>query len=334
MRITTNALIRNYKTGLGQAMTNMTNAMDHVMTHRSFNSVAEDPAAAARSSQLWRKYLKNTDHLSTIKDMQNRETAQEDALMQVYNASSTIADSYSLEVLNGTNGEESRATFAAAIRGYQKTMTLSLNVTYGGDFIFAGTDGKNSPFTLSDDGTVTYRGVDVNAQKGTADYEKLKQMAGESRYVDVGFGLEIKNGSVVSSSAYDMALPGIRAIGYGVDDEGMSNNVLVLAGQMADALEADTFDADHYGNLLTKFKSLTSNLLSEVTALGVKSEFLETTKTRLDDNDINLQSEISSVEGADMAEAITTFSWAQYAYNAALKVGTNILSPSFIDFMK
>ena len=34
-----------------------------------------------------------------------------------------------------------------------------------------------------------------------------------------------------------------------------------------------------------------------------------------------------------MAEAITEFSWAQYAYNAALKIGTSILTPSFIDFM-
>ena len=34
-----------------------------------------------------------------------------------------------------------------------------------------------------------------------------------------------------------------------------------------------------------------------------------------------------------MAAAISEYVWQQYAYNAALKVGTSILSPSFIDFM-
>lgn len=43
---------------------------------------------------------------------------------------------------------------------------------------------------------------------------------------------------------------------------------------------------------------------------------------------------MENVEGIDMAKAITDYMWNQYAYNAALKVGTSILSPSFIDFMK
>ena len=34
------------------------------------------------------------------------------------------------------------------------------------------------------------------------------------------------------------------------------------------------------------------------------------------------------------AEAITNMVWAQYCYNAALKIGTNILSESLIDYMR
>jgi flagellar hook-associated protein 3 FlgL len=43
---------------------------------------------------------------------------------------------------------------------------------------------------------------------------------------------------------------------------------------------------------------------------------------------------MENVEGIDLAKALTDYSWNQYAYNAALKVGTSILSASFIDFMK
>ena len=38
--------------------------------------------------------------------------------------------------------------------------------------------------------------------------------------------------------------------------------------------------------------------------------------------------------GVEAAKAITDYSYAQYVYNAALKVGTSILSPSLLDFMK
>lgn len=337
MRITTNSLIRNYKSGLGKSLANMTNAMDHVMTQRSFNSVAEDPAAAARSSQLWRKFLQNEDHMSLLGDVQNRQTSQEDALMQVYKASVTIAEDYSVQVLNGTNGPDARATFAAAIREYQQSMALSLNVSYESTFLFAGADGKNAPFTVRDDGKVMYRGIDVSTTD-PKELARLQAMSKESQFVDLGFGLSLNTGSnglssVVSSSAFDIALPGIKATGFG-SENGMSNNVIALAGQLAEVLEADTFDKDKYEKLMNKFKDVSSNVLNQVTELGIKSEFLETTNDRLKDNNINLQTQIKSVEGVDMADAITNFTWAQYAYNAALKVGNNVLSPSFIDFMR
>ena len=72
----------------------------------------------------------------------------------------------------------------------------------------------------------------------------------------------------------------------------------------------------------------------KITELGTRTEFLTTTKDRLETSEINLATQIDNVVNVDMAEAIMNFSWAQYAYNASLKVGNNILTPSFIDFMK
>jgi flagellar hook-associated protein 3 FlgL len=39
-------------------------------------------------------------------------------------------------------------------------------------------------------------------------------------------------------------------------------------------------------------------------------------------------------ESMDPAEAITEMTWAQYCYNAALRIGTNILSQSLIDYLQ
>lgn len=336
MRITTSAIMRDYKSNLSTSINNLNVSRTHVMTQRSFNSTAEDPASAARASQLHRKYYKNQDNIKMLQDVQNRQDCQEDALRQVSDMVTNISKYYNIQALNGTNQtKEVRQSYASAIRQFQQSMVLSLNSSYEDTFLFAGSDGKNPPFNLSSEGELTYRGINVSTDIGTADYKNLKKMSNENLYIDLGMGLSMDNfDQVVSSSAFNMSLPGINAVGYGNDEKGMSNNLIIMAGKLADALEAETFDADQFGDLMKKFDSLGTNLMNQITELGVKSEFLTTTKDRLDNTEITIQEQMSSVEGVDMAEAISNYMWDQYAYNAALKVGTSILSPSFIDFMR
>ncbi|MCI8939915.1 MAG: hypothetical protein HFH12_07985 [Dorea sp.] len=343
MRITTNAILRNYKSNLGTSLKNLDTARTRVMTQRRFNSTAEDPSSALRAAVLERKYAKNEDYLNIVKDVQSFQDSQEDAAMQIENIAKTLSKRYGLEALNGTNGSlETRETYADAWRGAQQSLLLSLNASYEGKYVFAGSDGKNSPFKLTthDDGsqTLTYRGVDVNSQDPD-DQAILRQLSKDTLYVDLGFGLNVEGDvndvSIESSSAFNTSLPGINLIGYGFDDEsGLTNNMVLLCGQIADVLEAEDFDREKYTELLAQFDKGRNNVLEKVTILGTQTEFLTTTKDRLETGSIGLATQIDNVVNVDMAEAIMNFSWAQYAYNSALKVGNNILTPSFIDFMK
>lgn len=331
MRITTNALLRNYRNNLANSISNLNTAREHVMTQRKYNKASENPASALRESQLQRKYLKNQDYLSMVKDVKDRETIQEASLMEVSNGATFIAKTYNLQAVNATNGPDERKVFATAIREYQRSMVLSMNAKYEDTFVFAGNDGMNAPFELNEaTGKLTFRGVDVDS----AD-PQLAKWANEALYVDLGFGLSIDNsGQVSASSAFNISLPGISAIGYGTDSDGLPNNAITLAGKLADTLETEPFDTDAYKKLMTKFDTVSTKIMNNVTELGVKTEFLNDTQSRLEDYDVTVQEQLSNVAGVDMAAAISDFSWAQYAYNAALKVGTSILSPSFIDFMR
>nr|WP_317379153.1 flagellin [uncultured Faecalimonas sp.] len=339
MRITTNAIIRNYRSNLGASLSNLDSARTKVMTGRQFISAAENPGAALRSSTLYRKYARNQDYLSSVKDVQSFQDSQEDAAMQINDLASTLSKQYGLEALNGTNGSaDIRKTYADAWRGAQESMLLSLNATYEGKFVFAGNDGQEAPFKLGPDKngkqTLFYRGIDVNSTD-PKDQALLEELSKEASYVDLGFGMTTdKNGKTDPSSAFNTSLPGINLVGYGQDDKGNPKNMVLLAGQIADTLETEPFDKAKYEELLNSFDKGRTDVLEQVTTLGTKTEFLETTKERLETNEINLATQIDSLVNVDMAGAITEFSWAQYAYNAALKVGTNILSPSFIDFMK
>ena len=319
----------------------ITTRATRVMTQRKFNSTAEDPSNALRAAILERKYAKNNDYLNIVKDVQSFQDSQEDAAMQIETIAKELSKRYGLEALNGTNGSlETRKTYADAWRGAQESLVLSLNASYEGKYVFAGSDGKSAPFKLeTKDGKqiLTYRGIDVNSDDPD-DQAALAKLSKDTKYVDLGFGLNVDaeaDGTINidSSSAFNTSLPGINLAGFGKDDNGMTNNIVLLCGEIADILDAEEFDREAYKNLLNKFDEGRSNVLEKVTILGTQTEFLSTTKDRLETSKISLSTQIDNVVNVDMAEAIMDFSWAQYAYNAALKVGNNILTPSFIDFM-
>lgn len=336
MRITTNAILRNYKSNLGTSLSNLDVARNKVMTGRQFATASQDPASALRAATLERRYLRNQDYLNTVENAQSFQDAQEDAAMQISNIALNLSKRYGLESLNGTNGSmETRQTYADAWRGAQQSMLLSLNASYEGRYVFAGADGANPPFKLETDNNgkqiLTYRGVDVNDPANQAILDELSK---ESVFVDMGFGLNMDTQNVVDpSSAFDTSLPGLNVIGYG-QTAGNPKNMILLAGEIADTLEQPNLDYDRLKDLLGTFDEGRNNVLTQVTTLGTKTEFLTTTKERLEASELSLATQYDKVVNVDMAGAITDFSWAQYAYNAALKVGTNILSPSFIDFMK
>lgn len=376
MRITTNAILRNYKSNLGTSLSNLDIARTRVMTQRKFNSTAEDPSSALRAAVLQRKYARNEDYRSLVQDVQSFQDSQEDAAMQINNLAKTLSKQYGLEALNGTNGSrETRETYAAAWRGAQESMVLSLNASYEGKYVFAGSDGLEAPFKLTKDANgkqiLLYRNVDVTTgdlykSDGTLDAavdqadkdaavatppvdkkaQRLKELSEDTLFVDLGFGLSMdldfndisdktKTGNIDKSSVFNTSLPGINVVGFGVNEEtGNPNNMIILMGQIADKLSAADFDYEGYRELLGEFDEGRDKVLEQVTTLGTQTEFLTTTKDRLDTAMINLTTQIDNVVNIDMAEAIMNFSWAQYAYNAALKVGNNILTPSFIDFMR
>ncbi|MCI8599404.1 MAG: hypothetical protein HFJ10_13360 [Lachnospiraceae bacterium] len=334
MRVTTGLLIRNYRNNLNNSITNLDLVRTKVETQRQFTKAYQNPTGQVRAAGIYKKYAKTEDYISTIENTESFLKTQEDAIMQVNTQARYLSKQYGLEAMNATNWSyDVRKTYAEAFRSAQESMTMSMNASYGDTFVFAGAVGNESPFRLLDDGNggkkLTYRGVDVT----TGDIDMLDEMAAEKINLDMGFGLEMDGNDAANSTAFDTALPGIRALGYGEDDNGYSKNIVVLAGKLADLLDEEDFDSEEYTNVLNAFDEARKKLIDNVTTLGTKSNFLSTTKDRLEDQQVELNTQLKNTVDVDMADAITEYMWAQYAYNATLKIGTSILTPSFIDFM-
>lgn len=332
MRITTSAIIRNYQGGLGRASVQLNSDQNKVLTQRSFSTAAENPAAATQAFKLRKSYASNSDYISSTNDAISKLETISSSGMEMHTVAISAKEMI-LQAINGSTSADGRKTIAASLRGYQETLVLSANAKYGDDFMFGGANNSEAPFELVN-GELQYFGINVNTTDAT-EKATLDKLLSEEVLIDLGFGLEVDGTSkVTNGTAFCTSFSGLNALGYGKDASGNDNNLVNLLGQIADELEEENFDTDKTSKLSLKFESSCSSLMNFVTEIGTKSNYLENTLTRLETNKTILNEKITALEAIDLAEAITNYSWSQYAYNAALKVGNSILSQSFIDYMR
>ena len=360
-RITSNAMMKNYKSNLMKSTNVLYNSMTQVMTQRKFNSYAEDPAAATQAFQLRRSAWRTESQIENSQTVTHKFNTAYEAVDSIYETVTTITKDETLRALNDPTGG-GRKSLGILLDQRAEDLVQSLNAKYGDNFIFAGNDGENVPFSWDEaTGQLLYRGVNVNAgsvpepgqgatqaeidayEKDQADLAKLQQMMKETTYVDLGMGLqEDASGNIISTSAFNSALSGLSITGFGVDEEGLPNNVVSIVKELSDILGrcdedgnwASTEDQERAVALQKKLDTSLGDITSQHTELSTKVSFLNTNEERLKSTADTLNTQIVGVENVDMADAITAMSYAQHCYNAALRVGTNILSQSLIDYMR
>ena len=199
--------------------------------------------------------------------------------------------------------------------------------------------------------------------KDQADLAKLKKMSGEELYLDLGMGLaEKKPNDPINGSYFNSALCGIDFTGFGADrGEGTDNtgdpqNLALIMRELADVFDAwdETMEPQGYNpalaknsaagltskeledkanRLLNKLQASQDNFSEKYSELDAKSVFLTSNQERLETQLTDTNTQLLDVYQVNMADAITGLSWQQYCYNAALKIGNQLLSQSLIDYM-
>ncbi len=343
LRVTTNGTLHIYKSNLMRSRNNLNGATEKVLTNRKFNSYAENPAAASQAFQLRRSLWRTGAQITNNNAVINKVNTAWEAIDDVVN--DLGSDLASVSALRGITGSaaSSRQSLGQVLQSTADAVVKTMNITYGDTFIFAGADGLNVPFVWGDDGTLQYRGVGVDADAASADYGALQAMAGETTYVDIGLGLsEAGSGALIESSAFNSALSGLTYLGYGMDEDGDPKNIVSLMKQLGTILsgcdpdsgnfasEADEETADRLTN---KLQTALSALSVRHTELDSQATFLNTNVTRLESTKDTLNEQLVGIEDIDSADAISSMAWAQYCYNAALKIGNSILSQSLLDYM-
>lgn len=338
MRITTNMISGEYKNQMQTTLGQLDYYQKRANDLRKFRKFSEDPVTASKAMRLRRSYTQNEDYRNNISTIGETYAMAEDAAMDVKD----ILD-YAKEQLQGMSNEgtfpkSDLEIYAKTLRGLQKDFIGVVNTKLNDNYVYGGNKATDIPFDVSDDGKLRYRGMDVDDVANTA---ALDALADEKVYIDIGLGVNVDAvGKVDEASVFSDDLNGLAYFGYGVDDTGKSNNIYNMLGEVATAIEKylagdeGAFDTKLSGEYVGKIVDATDKLLVSVGNLGIKTSQLERLEQRLVNTQEDLNEQLSNLEYVDAEEAYTDLTWQQYVYDASLKIGSNLLQSSFLDYMR
>lgn len=434
IRATTIGVLKNYRYGLNNSFVKLNNSRTTMLTHRNFNSFAEDPSAAAQSFQLRRaRMTAESQHTvcdTSIRRFQTAWSSLETVVNKVDNQADCMHDA-ALRALNDPTGD-ARLSLGKELDVLADTIVQVMNDKYADNFLFAGADGQNPPFTWGENGELCYRGIPVDSAvpevamengeprrvdeagkldpdgqyyiqsdsvytmkaadfdamdaadqpqvmrdaNGVAarvdengnfdpageyvmvttdiktisqeDYktqsdnaERLRYLSEDEKlFMDIGLGnKENENDKLISSTAFDSTLQGINFLGYGKDADGDPKNIISIVKKMAKICtdgNGKLTDSEYaeLNRLTGKMEDASTILQKEHVAMDARTNKLQNNLDLLEGNMYTLVTQYSELEDVDDADAISAFIWAQYSYNAALRVGNSVLSQSLMDYMQ
>jgi flagellar hook-associated protein 3 FlgL len=313
MRITNNMVSDRVISDLQAQYSQLANTQLQVSTGRRVNNPSEDPTAYSQER------LRNSQ-LAGIQSSQTSVNSAQTWLNQsessLGNLNDVIARAKDLATAaaNGSYSATDRANAANEVDQLIKAAKDAMNAKVGNDYIFSGTRTDTAPY-----GTATgdaYQG-DANA---------ILRSGGDAVTLQA-------NPSFTDAAGNNGPLTGAALLGNGSasGDGKILDTLTQLAAHLRGGTAADTAAIG-----TTDLRALETNrvaVTSATQAIGAMGNRATAALSRLQDMEDNAKNSIDDLTGVDMARALTDYSTQSAAYQAALKVGAQIIQPSLLQFL-
>ena len=210
MRISTSTFYNESVTSMNQLQVNIAQTTQQLATGRKILSPADDPAAAARDSELTQTDSANTQFGSNRIAATNVLSLADGVLQSVTNLLLDAKD-VSAAAANGMLNPAARKSMAVDIQGrLQELLGLANSSDGTGNYIFAGAQGKVQPFADTAAGVV-YQGDDVQRKVQAAPGRQIP-------ITDSGADIfmRIRNGNGTFNASPALANTGDSTINQGI----------------------------------------------------------------------------------------------------------------------
>ena len=324
MRITNSSMIRSHMYDTQNNLTNMSKINQQISTGKVINTVSDDPHKAIRIMNMNNEIKYTEKYNSNIDETVGWMNTTDGALESTGNLLNEIKETI-LKVGNGTYSQNEMKSLNADINEKIKQLADTLNSTYGGKYLFAGTNVDDAPITVIEnpDGTVKLEfSKDKNGQT-IPNTDDLKADISSGINIDynisVGEIFNIKDGNGNNINLLDEI-----------------NNLSTLMNNIANGDEqtASTAKEELLNNTKGKIDQLFDHVVNERTSLGVKVSTAEKIKEFNDDNIINMKNVLSLDQDTDHVEKFIELKSLELVYQASIQVGAKLIQPTILDYIR
>lgn len=349
MRITNRQLTSTYLYNANKSLENYSKQNEKIASGRAFTRISENVSVSKKALQTRLASYRNEQYQENVDGALEQVTTAETSLMTINDQVQSVQE-MALRAVNGTNTDETtREVFIATLEETKEGMLNSLNQKHLDKYILGGTNNREVPFRTDEDGNLLFNGVNVdditmdeNGRYIDAKGEEVQ--LSRDTYIDIGYGLTMNGDSFDETSVIKISFSGVKWTGHGMgeitytDKEGyevteeVPNNVFQIINEMQDALAEN--DTERLGALNSHLTEQYDNLLTGIAELGVKSNRLETAKSKLQDEAVNLDGMQQNYEGIEDTDEIVLMEEYKYSWLLTLQFGSSVLPQSLMEYVR
>lgn len=277
---------------------------------KKFRVPSDDPIGASKSLKFNTDISKVEQYIRNAKDASSWMKETESALKEI-NAVLHRANELTVQAANGPNTED-LDKINDEIKELKGHLIQVANSTYAGRSLFTGF--KTDKELLDKDGNYNVNiGLD----------EVFVYNVGVAETVNVNTLANRVFGSVKADGTADY-------------ESGVSEGTEAYLIKVFDDLETALGSKNQTGiqEALGNIKDSMNQVLSVTAEIGAKANRLELTQNKLEDQLISLKDLLSFNEDVSLPEAMMKLAIEENVYRASLGVGSRIIQPSLMDFLR
>lgn len=303
MRITNRMLISNVLTNINNNLQVMSQTQKQMSSGKRVSRPSDDPIVVARVLSFKTVLDSMEQYDKNMQDALGWVDASENALNM---ATATLQRARELAVYgaNGTLPKASMEALAYEVDQLIDELVQTANTSYGGRFLFGGTQTTEAPFQRITDPNDPNFPVEYIGNNGDLNWEIAPQVT-----ITVNENGEKVFMHATGNKSVFKLLDELRtALGNGQHDQ-----VAATLGELDQVI-------DHFLNIRASF--------------GAKSNRLQMSQERLFTSKIGLTDTMSKLEDIDLAETVMKYKNQENVYQAALATAAMVLQPSLIHYLR
>ena len=358
-RISTSGKYSQLVADMQKQLNNYNKLTKQLASGSKITNITDDPIAAVNILNTNRQ-LGQIDTFAQNVEIAQKELSALDDLMDLANGYLSNAWDKAVQANNQTYSETSLKALKVEIDELTKTMVDLANTEYDNNYIFSGANTKTTPYTIDENGDITYHGTphdnpDYIRQTEVADgvfevinttgdkvfgYYTTKDANGNNLFTDANGDTVIETVDA-QTSAKSYAYANGNTYNGNVKDltpkeefSGVMGALKKLSNSIQKVLDGNTEEGyKEMNSTLDMFANSLTQITTEQTKFGGVANRLEMTSSTLETNNENLTGYLSEIKDIDLSTAITNWMQAQYAYQASLQVTSASMGMSLLNYL-